>query len=301
MLIGNRSSGGQAAASGPFADRMSGWGRSCRCGFEDDLVAEGLELADEVAGLAGGVEMALVPGRGPRHRPLPVGLRPRLLRRPRAGQARRAGRRVRADVRGRAQEPRRTAPTVPARRAVRRRRGPRGRGGPARTDLARAYVSTGGRSLRRGGRGGGHPPGRPRPRPRGTRAGRGESSEWVSGYISTNSRARGRFARNFVVQGRAPTGPCSSLPPSGAPSAAWPRGWSSSSTSVLVSVWLKRWRNCAELSDRSSSSTGSTHDPAQRRIEPGRGGRHSHRAQPTPARILRCWTGVRTTCLPEHA
>ncbi len=100
MLIGNRSSGGQAAASGPFADRMSGWGRSCRCGFEDDLVAEGLELADEVAGLPGGVEMALVPGRGPRHRPLPVGLRPRLLRRPRAGQARRAGRRVRADVRG---------------------------------------------------------------------------------------------------------------------------------------------------------------------------------------------------------
>ncbi|WP_406729152.1 hypothetical protein WJ438_37680 [Streptomyces sp. GD-15H] len=30
-------------------------------GGEGDLVAEGLELADEVAGLAGGVEMAMVP------------------------------------------------------------------------------------------------------------------------------------------------------------------------------------------------------------------------------------------------
>ena len=27
--------------------------------------------------------------------------------------------------------------------------------------------------------------------------------EWVPGYASTNSRARGRFARNFVVQGSA--------------------------------------------------------------------------------------------------
>ncbi|MFC8566321.1 bifunctional 3'-5' exonuclease/DNA polymerase [Streptomyces sp. NPDC057245] len=31
----------------------------------------------------------------------------------------------------------------------------------------------------------------------------GESQEWTPGYASTNSRARGRFARNFVVQGSA--------------------------------------------------------------------------------------------------
>ncbi|MDX3841001.1 bifunctional 3'-5' exonuclease/DNA polymerase [Streptomyces europaeiscabiei] len=33
--------------------------------------------------------------------------------------------------------------------------------------------------------------------------GQGQGSEWVPGYASTNSRARGRFARNFVVQGSA--------------------------------------------------------------------------------------------------
>ncbi|MDX2784399.1 bifunctional 3'-5' exonuclease/DNA polymerase, partial [Streptomyces caniscabiei] len=32
---------------------------------------------------------------------------------------------------------------------------------------------------------------------------RGQGDEWVPGYASTNSRARGRFARNFVVQGSA--------------------------------------------------------------------------------------------------
>ncbi|GAA3039973.1 bifunctional 3'-5' exonuclease/DNA polymerase [Streptomyces glomeratus] len=31
----------------------------------------------------------------------------------------------------------------------------------------------------------------------------GESQQWMPGYASTNSRARGRFARNFVVQGSA--------------------------------------------------------------------------------------------------
>lgn len=49
------------AASGPLVARMSGWGGSGGRGFEGNLVAEGLELADEVPGLAGGVEMALVP------------------------------------------------------------------------------------------------------------------------------------------------------------------------------------------------------------------------------------------------
>jgi DNA polymerase-1 len=33
--------------------------------------------------------------------------------------------------------------------------------------------------------------------------GSGSGSEWVPGYASTNARARGRFARNFVVQGSA--------------------------------------------------------------------------------------------------
>ena len=31
----------------------------------------------------------------------------------------------------------------------------------------------------------------------------GTAGEWVPGYASTNARARGRFARNFVVQGSA--------------------------------------------------------------------------------------------------
>ncbi|MFE7853991.1 bifunctional 3'-5' exonuclease/DNA polymerase [Streptomyces sp. NPDC057403] len=34
-------------------------------------------------------------------------------------------------------------------------------------------------------------------------SGSGSGSEWVPGYASTNARARGRFARNFVVQGSA--------------------------------------------------------------------------------------------------
>ena len=33
--------------------------------------------------------------------------------------------------------------------------------------------------------------------------GAGAGGEWVPGYASTNARARGRFARNFVVQGSA--------------------------------------------------------------------------------------------------
>ncbi|MER6786309.1 bifunctional 3'-5' exonuclease/DNA polymerase [Streptomyces sp. NPDC000658] len=40
-------------------------------------------------------------------------------------------------------------------------------------------------------------------RPRGDGDGEGEGQEWVPGYASTNARARGRFARNFVVQGSA--------------------------------------------------------------------------------------------------
>ena len=43
----------------------------------------------------------------------------------------------------------------------------------------------------------GIPQERPRPRPP---AGHGG---WVPGYASTNARARGRFTRNFVVQGSA--------------------------------------------------------------------------------------------------
>lgn len=34
-------------------------------------------------------------------------------------------------------------------------------------------------------------------------AGGDGGGDWVPGYASTNSRARGRFARNFVVQGSA--------------------------------------------------------------------------------------------------
>lgn len=41
--------------------------------------------------------------------------------------------------------------------------------------------------------------GRGEGRPRGD----GDGQEWVPGYASTNARARGRFARNFVVQGSA--------------------------------------------------------------------------------------------------
>ncbi|ALV34415.1 bifunctional 3'-5' exonuclease/DNA polymerase [Streptomyces sp. CdTB01] len=37
----------------------------------------------------------------------------------------------------------------------------------------------------------------------GSTSGSGSGSEWVPGYASTNARARGRFARNFVVQGSA--------------------------------------------------------------------------------------------------
>ena len=73
-----------------------------------------------------------------------------------------------------------------------------GRGGPARTDLAGPHLPAGRPGRRGRGGGGGHPArteaeaGPPRP------AGR-----WTPGYASTNARARGRFTRNFVVQGSA--------------------------------------------------------------------------------------------------
>ncbi|MGX4688240.1 hypothetical protein [Streptomyces sp. JNUCC 63] len=55
--ISGRAGGSIRAACGPVV----GVGWSGGRGFEGDLVAEGLELADEVAGPAGGVEMTLVP------------------------------------------------------------------------------------------------------------------------------------------------------------------------------------------------------------------------------------------------
>ncbi|MER6411443.1 bifunctional 3'-5' exonuclease/DNA polymerase [Streptomyces humidus] len=44
---------------------------------------------------------------------------------------------------------------------------------------------------------------RRRPRGYGDGDGEGDGQEWVPGYASTDARARGRFARNFVVQGSA--------------------------------------------------------------------------------------------------
>ncbi|MEV6993045.1 bifunctional 3'-5' exonuclease/DNA polymerase [Streptomyces sp. NPDC093228] len=41
------------------------------------------------------------------------------------------------------------------------------------------------------------------PQEDGPSAAAGETQQWMPGYASTNSRARGRFARNFVVQGSA--------------------------------------------------------------------------------------------------
>lgn len=56
--MSGRAGGSIRAVCGPD-DGETGRSGLCRC--EGDLVAEGLELADEIAGLAGGVEVAAVP------------------------------------------------------------------------------------------------------------------------------------------------------------------------------------------------------------------------------------------------
>ena len=165
-------------------------------------------------------------GRRAGDRPLPVRLRPGLLRRPRTRPSSRCSARCTARRPATAS---RTSPRCAAasRKAVAyvddaARAGEEGR--LVRTWLGRTCPPAAASAT-------GEEAGIPQEQVRRpNRRHSGDTEDWCPGYASSNSRARGRFARNFVVQGSAADWTLLVLAALRRPAGTWRPSWSSSST-----------------------------------------------------------------------